>query len=70
MFIVLGSATGMSPVIPLAPGVDLPLVFDAYTNLGLSFGTPVAPDFGGLDGAGRVDAAFIVPAGASPGTRE
>lgn len=66
VFVVLGSATGTSPVIPLAPGVDLPLVFDAYTNLGLSFATPVQPGLGVLDAFGRADTGFHVPTGANP----
>jgi len=65
-FVILGSFSGTSPGIALAPGIELPLVFDAYTNLGLSFSTPVAPSLGVLDGLGRADAAFTVPAGASP----
>lgn len=65
-FIVLGSITGTSPAIPLAPGVDLPLVFDAYTNLGLSFSTPVQPSLGVLDAFGRADTGFHVPVGANP----
>jgi hypothetical protein len=66
VFIVLGSASGTSPAIPLAPGVDLPLVFDAYTNLGLSFATPVQPGLGVLDAFGRADTGFHVPTGANP----
>jgi hypothetical protein len=60
-YFVLGSATGTSPGIPLAPGVDLPLVFDAYTNLALSLAIPVAPQVGVLDASGSADAAFVVP---------
>jgi len=65
IYFVLGSASGTTPGIPLAPGVDLPLVFDAYTNLALSLAIPVAGQFGVLDASGSANAAFNVPAGAS-----
>lgn len=65
-FLVLGSRTGTSPGVALAPGVELPLVADAYTNLGLALASPVQPALGLLDGAGRAATAFVVPAGAPP----
>jgi len=65
LYIVLGSLSGTSPGIALAPGVELPLVFDAYTNLGLSLATPVVGAFGVVDANSRATATFVLPAGTS-----
>jgi hypothetical protein len=65
-YFVLGSATGSSPGIPLAPGVDVPLVFDAYTELALSLAIPVAPQFGVLDARGAANAKLVKAPGTNP----
>ncbi|MEZ5978514.1 MAG: FG-GAP repeat protein [Planctomycetota bacterium] len=65
-FLVLGSLTGTSPGVPLAPGVELPLVVDAYTQLGLALNSPVAGAFGLLDAEGGWFAQIAVPPGTNP----
>jgi len=64
-YFLLGSASGTTPGIPLAPGFDLPLLFDAYTDLTLSLAIPIAGQFGVLDANGFANAAFNLPAGAN-----
>jgi outer membrane protein assembly factor BamB len=62
LYLVLGSITGTQPGIPIAPGVVLPLAFDAWTNLTLSLaGKPgILPgSIGVLDAYGRATAAYL-----------
>ena len=68
LYLVLGSATGTSPGIPLAIGV-LPLNTDPYFFLTLnSPGQTVANAIGILDSQGKRDDVFLkVPAGVVPG---
>jgi hypothetical protein len=65
---IFGSATGTSPGIPLAPGVTLPLNFDAYFNLTLT--NPSAGIYtsfiGFLDVNGKGTAALTLPPGLDP----
>ena len=61
---LVGSASGTTPGLPLAPGVTLPLVVDGY--LLLTLGSPNTPPLTGslanLDGAGQGLASFALPA--------
>jgi hypothetical protein len=66
LYFVLGSLSGTSPGVALAPGVTLPLVPDVYTDLCLAVAAPIAPAFGLLDAQGAANAAFALPAGAHP----
>ena len=67
-YLVLGSASGTSPGIPI-DGLTLPLVLDTYTLAVLQgAGSPPFAGFVGLlDLQGRGTASLTVPAGASPG---
>lgn len=61
-FLILGSLSGTTPGLPLAPGVTLPLNLDSYTNLLLSSGSLVlAPANGFLDVNGRASAVLTLP---------
>lgn len=64
---VLGSATGTTPF-PLAPGVDLPLVFDTYFQLTITGANqaPFSGTLGLLDGDGRGRAEIQIPLGVPP----
>lgn len=63
-YLVLGSLTGTSPGVPLAPGLVLPLVGDAYTQILFALpNTLIAPSLGALDAAGKATATFTLPAG-------
>ena len=66
--LVLGSATGTTPGIPLGAGLVLPLTFDAYTSLFFLDvnATPVEGAFGLLDAAGRATARVVAPPGSDP----
>lgn len=68
LYLVLGSASGTGPGVPLAPGVVLFLQPDAYTSLWLA--GPTAPPFvnglGLLDSAGDGRAGIVLPAGLNP----
>ncbi|MGE3171627.1 MAG: FG-GAP repeat protein [Planctomycetota bacterium] len=66
LFLVVGSITGTTPGIPLAPGVLVPLNFDAYTQLTLEPGSPVVAPSLLLDADGAGSAAFQLPAGTGP----
>jgi len=67
-YLILGSATGTAPALPLGGGVELPLVYDDYFALLLN--TPGAVPFpsirGFLDHNGRAQARLIVPPGVDP----
>ncbi|QDU65878.1 hypothetical protein [Engelhardtia mirabilis] len=67
IYLVLGSASGTSPGIPLG-GFLLPLVADGYFQLTLSEPSsgPLAGTLGVLDGSGFATAGVQVPAGLSP----
>ncbi len=62
-YLVLGSATGTAPSLTLAPGIALPLVFDAYTLAMLNDpnGSLWDNTFGALDAQGRAQAQFYLP---------
>lgn len=61
-FLILGSLSGTTPGLPLAPGVTLPLNLDAYTNLLLSSGSLVlSPANGFLDANGRAASTLTLP---------
>jgi hypothetical protein len=63
-YLILGSATGTSPGIPLGPGLVLPLVPDAY--LGFTFAVPnslILPSLGTLDAEGAASATLALPGG-------
>ena len=66
IFVFLASRTGMSPGVTLASGIVIPLVFDAFTTATLTGGGVVMPRAGFLDGAGRAEAAVVVPSGLDP----
>ncbi|MEO0649360.1 MAG: hypothetical protein AAFZ65_01620 [Planctomycetota bacterium] len=67
LYLVLGSATGTAPGLPLGAG-SLPLVVDAYTNLTLAQpnGAALPNSFGVLDSAGQGSTELVVPALAVP----
>ena len=62
---VLGSATGTSPGIPVAPGVVLPLLPDAYFTASLvgANQAPFSANFGLLDATGRGQAVVTLLGG-------
>ncbi len=64
LYLVLGSASGTSPGLPLGVGT-LPLNFDAYSSFSLSHPNqgPLQASLGLLDGQGRALARFGIPAG-------
>ncbi|MEO0650666.1 MAG: DUF1028 domain-containing protein [Planctomycetota bacterium] len=63
-FLVLASASGTEPGVPLGPGT-LPLNPDAVTDLSLfdANGVLFQGTFGELDGEGRASAAIVLPGG-------
>lgn len=67
-YIVIGSVTGTTPGLPVAPGVTLPLNYDFY--LIYSIGNPntfiLSNSFATLDGAGNATASFNLPPVALP----
>ncbi len=66
-YLVLGSASGTSPSLPLGPAL-LPLVVDAYFTFSLSLANraPFANTFGALDEDGQARATLQIPAHAPP----
>jgi hypothetical protein len=67
LYLLVWGGSGTTPGVPLAPGVTLPLNPDGFTDLGL--GAVNGAVFGGflglLDGTGRAQATFALPAGAA-----
>lgn len=65
LYLILWTASGTNPGLPLAPGVHLPLNWDGFTDLGL--GLANSPIFGAflgiLDAGGRGHATFALPPG-------
>jgi hypothetical protein len=66
LYFVLGSMSGTTPSMSLAPGVALPLVDDPYFQMALWASAPITNAFGMLDANGRAAAEFFVPPGTSP----
>jgi choice-of-anchor B domain-containing protein len=66
VYALLGSGSGTSPGVTLAPGVVLPLVPDAFTNLSLvgANAPPYGSNVGTLDINGKASASLTLPAGA------
>ena len=66
-YLMLGSATGDSPVLPFG-SINVPIVFDAYTQFTLT--SPNSPLLANslslLDGLGKGQASFILQPGSSP----
>jgi hypothetical protein len=61
-YLMLGSATGTAPGIPLAPGLVLPLNTDAYFWYLLTLPpVPLTGMVGVFDGTGAAEAAFMLP---------
>ncbi|MEM7204002.1 MAG: aryl-sulfate sulfotransferase [Planctomycetota bacterium] len=62
-YVLLGSASGTTPVLPLGGGATLPLRWDAYTAFTLTnAGGPALPEFVGvLDAQGRATANLRLP---------
>ncbi len=67
-YVLLGSASGTAPGVPLGSGVVLPLVPDAYTEAILhSLGSPTFAGFSGvLNGRGRARARLDLSGGVDP----
>ncbi|QDU69879.1 FG-GAP repeat protein [Engelhardtia mirabilis] len=66
-YLMLGSASGTQPSIPLPGGLALPLVLDAYTDLTLAGGGGLlSGNFGTLGPLGDAVATFALPAGSDP----
>ncbi|MEY4675133.1 MAG: hypothetical protein RL148_2917 [Planctomycetota bacterium] len=62
--VLLASASGTTPGVPLAPGVTLPLVPDPLTVLSLDLAASGAPSFAGaLDPSGRRQSTLAIPGG-------
>ena len=68
LYLLMGSASGTSPGLPVAPGVTLPLNFDGYLSFSVTYAnlTPFTNSFGILDGAGQATAGWALPAGWDP----
>jgi len=69
VFALMGSASGSSPGVSLAPGITLPLNVDAYwsfTLTKLAANPLMGASIGLLDANGRAASSFLVPAGALP----
>jgi hypothetical protein len=66
IYLMAWTGSGTAPGIPLAPGLVLPLNFDPLTQLGLDGinGTVFGGFLGLLDGQGRGQATFTLPAAA------
>ena len=62
-YLLLASASGTSPGIPLAPGVTLPLVPDGLTFFLLELAPSTTSLLGPLDAQGRATLPFAVPPG-------
>ncbi len=65
VYLVIGSFSGISPGIPIAPGVTVPLNLDNYMLFTLNnTNTPILnPSLGVLDAQGRASFTFALPAG-------
>ena len=62
--VLLASASGTTPGVPIAPGVTLPLVPDPLTVLSLDLAASGAPSFAGaLDPNGRRQSTLAIPGG-------
>jgi hypothetical protein len=68
MYWILGSISGIDPPLQLPGGLELPLVFDVWTQVTLSSPNqpPYSDTFGALDGRGTASAALDIPAGLPP----
>jgi WD40 repeat protein len=65
LYLLLGSASGTSPGIPVGD-FELPLVADAYTDLTLRAQAPLSNSFAAIDADGAALASFELPAASSP----
>jgi FG-GAP-like repeat len=65
---ILGSVSGIDPPVPLPGGLEIPLVFDLWTEVTLSSPNqpPYSASFGTLDARGVGSATFEIPAGLPP----
>ncbi|QDU69258.1 FG-GAP repeat protein [Engelhardtia mirabilis] len=63
LHLVLGSLSGTAPATPIAGGLELPLVVDAYLLLTLTSpaAAPIVNPLGVLDAGGTADAAVVIP---------
>jgi choice-of-anchor B domain-containing protein len=68
VYLLLASGSGTDPGLPLAPGVELPLVPDAFTDFSLTSANsgPYTASLGLLDAEGRATAALALPPGTLP----
>ncbi|PIE22312.1 MAG: hypothetical protein CSA62_12930 [Planctomycetota bacterium] len=67
LFLILGSSTGISPGSRVG-SLQVPLVFDGYTNLLLGApGALIAPSFGLFDSKGLASAKLSLPSMVAPG---
>jgi hypothetical protein len=66
-YLLLGSLSGTAPALPLGP-LDLPLVFDAYTQFTLAFPNSswLPGSLGQLDPWGRANASLVLLPGSAP----
>jgi hypothetical protein len=62
-YMILGSATGTTPGVPLDHGVIIPLVVDGYTNYTLQGAPHLVGQVGNFDAKGRANATIDVPTG-------
>jgi hypothetical protein len=62
-FMILGSATGTFPGVPLDHGVTIPLVVDGYTYFTLDGAPHIVGQVGSLDIAGKASATIDIPPG-------
>ena len=67
-YILLGSLSGTEPALPIAPGIELPLVVDPYFEFTLAKAgsPPLVGGLGDLDANGRASASLVVPATLDP----
>lgn len=66
-YLVLGSASGWCPGLPLASGMLIPLNPDAYFDWTFAFpNTLMLDSLGTLDALGRAEARFLLPGGQDP----
>jgi len=65
-YLVVGSATGAAPAVPLGGGVTIGIVPDAYTDLTLALAAPISGAAGVLGPNGAANATFALPAGFAP----
>jgi hypothetical protein len=66
---LLGSLSGTAPGVPLPGGLELPLVFDLWTDFTLAHPNqpPYTDSLGTLDSRGEASAAFEIPPGVPAG---